>query len=169
MSHWRKPVNMLVVEDNPGDAVLFQAFFRQQPRTTIFHVVTDGEEALEFVFRRGRHRAVPRPDIIVVDINIPKIDGKDVLREIKLDPRLRTIPVIVLTSSESEEDIRRCYEYGANCVLIKAADVDQAAKVFELIENFWVNSVRLVTGAPVLLPIDSPQQLMNEGKRDLLI
>lgn len=163
MSLWRKPINMLVVEDNPGDAVLFQAFFRQHPRTTNFHIVTDGEEALEYVFRRGRHRMATRPDIIVVDINIPKIDGKDVLREIKLDPRLRTIPVIVLTSSESEEDIRRCYEYGANCVLIKAADIEQAAKVFELIENFWVNSVRLVTGAPALLPLEAPESLSAEG------
>ncbi len=157
MSLWPRPITMLVVEDNPGDAVLFQAFFRQKPRATQFHVVTDGEEALDFVFRRNKHRTAPRPDLIVVDINIPKIDGKDVLREIKLDPRLRTIPVIVLTSSESEEDIRRCYEYGANCVLIKAADVDQAASVFELIETFWVNSVRLVAAPPILLPVESEE------------
>jgi CheY-like chemotaxis protein len=151
MSALPKPFNMLVVEDNPGDAVLFQAFFQQHPRATHFHIVTDGEEALEFVFQRGRHRAATRPDLIVVDLNIPKVDGKNVLRAIKLDPRRRTIPVIVMTSSESEEDIRRCYEYGANCVLIKSADVEQAAKVFGLIEKFWVNSVRLAAGAPARL------------------
>ena len=158
MSRWRKPVTMLIVEDNPGDAVLFQAFFRQEPRVTQFHVVSDGEEALDFLYRREQYAAAPRPDILIVDINIPKIDGKDLVREVKQDPKLRTIPLIVLTSSENEEDVRRCYEYGANCVLIKAADVDQASVLFELIESFWVNAVRLISSAPTLLPASDREE-----------
>jgi len=143
MPRSQRPLRMLVVEDNPGDAVLFQAFFLQAERRTEFFHVSDGEEALQFLRREGRHSEAPRPDLVVVDINLPRIDGKEVVKEMKADAGLRAIPVIVFTSSESEEDIRKCYEYGANCVLIKAADVEGAARTFELLENFWVNTVRL--------------------------
>lgn len=134
---------MLIVEDNPGDAHFFQIFFRQQPKPTEFHLVPDGVSALNFLWNRGTHASAPRPDIVVLDINLPHIDGKEVLREIKKDASLRTIPVIVLTSSDSESEVRQCYEYGANCVLSKAANIEQAARIFELIENFWVQSVLL--------------------------
>ena len=152
MPRRRQPLKMLIIEDNPGDALLFQTFFKQDGRQTTFDVVQDGEEALDYLFRKPPFQKATRPDLVVVDINVPKIDGKDVLREIKNTPSLRTIPVIVLTSSENEEDVRRCYEYGANCVLIKAGDVDQAAQLFELIEKFWVNTVRLAGPALVLVP-----------------
>src|SRR4051812_22912504 len=96
--------NILVVEDNPADAGLFEALFKQHCRICEFHLVTDGEEATDYLFRRGKFSAAIRPRLIVLDINIPKIDGKEVLQEIKSDHSLRTIPVIVLTSSESEAD-----------------------------------------------------------------
>ncbi|MBY0370949.1 response regulator [bacterium] len=154
MPRSQRPIKMLVVEDNPGDAVLFQAFFSQTERRTEFLHVSDGEEALQFLRRENKYPNAPRPDLIVVDINLPRIDGKEVVREVKKDPDLHSIPVIVLTSSENEEDIRCCYEYGANCVLIKAADVEGAAQVFELLEHFWVNTVRLMpdpTASPPLM------------------
>lgn len=148
---------MLVVEDNPGDAVLFQAFFQQRERKTEFFLVDDGEQALDFLHHQGAHPHSPRPDLIVMDVNIPKIDGKDLVKEIKLDPSLRSIPIIVLTSSENEEDVRACYENGANCVLIKAGDVDEASRVFELIESFWVNTVRLVPAKEEHSPLENSQ------------
>ncbi len=162
MSGWRKPLKMLIVEDNPGDAVLFQTFFKQDRRLTEFSLVSDGEEALDFLFQRGKHLEAQRPDVVVVDINLPKIDGKDVLREIKSDPELRTIPVVMLTSSENEDDVRRCYEYGANCVLIKAADIDLASTTFGLIESFWVNAVRLPQSPPCVVAQAFPGMLAAE-------
>jgi two-component system, chemotaxis family, response regulator Rcp1 len=134
--------DILLVEDNPADAGLFDALFTQACRRCVFHLATDGEEATDFLFRRGRWKDAPRPRLIVLDINLPKIDGKEVLQEIKSDHSLRTIPVLVLTSSESETDINLSYEYGANCVLIKPSDVDGVSRLFNAMEEFWVNQVR---------------------------
>lgn len=159
----RRPLKVLIVEDNPGDAALLQTFFRHQGRKCTFSVVGDGESALDFVWRRGAHADAARPDLIIVDINIPKVDGKEVLREIKLDPKLKVIPTIVLTSSENDEDVRRCYENGANCVLIKGADIDEASRVFELLESFWVNTVRLPFPAPVLTPVEEAESSESHG------
>lgn len=147
MPRTKPPLKLLIIEDNPGDAVLFQAFFKQDRRRSEFFHVSDGEEALQFLYKEGAHTGSPRPDIIVVDINLPRIDGKDLVREIKNNDSLRSIPVIVFTSSESEEDIRQCYASGANCVLIKAADVDGASHIFELMESFWINAVHLPTSS----------------------
>lgn len=143
MPKQREPLKLLIVEDNPGDAALFQTFFKQNGRRTHFTVATDGEEAMDYLFIKVPEDPALRPDLIVMDLNIPKIDGKNVVREIKRSPSLHSIPIIVMTSSENEEDIRKSYEAGANCVLIKASDVAQAIRIFELIENFWVNTVRL--------------------------
>jgi CheY-like chemotaxis protein len=140
---------MLIVEDNPGDAHFFQIFFRQEPKRTEFHYVSDGLSALNFLWNRGSHITAPRPDIIVLDIHLPQLNGTEVLREIKKDPSLRTIPVLVLTSAGNEMEVRTCYEYGANCVLNKASNIEQASQLFQLIENFWVQSV-LLTRQPTV-------------------
>jgi len=137
-----KRFDILLVEDNPADAGLFDALFTKACQACVFHLTTDGEEALDFLYRRGKWENAPRPKLIVLDINIPKIDGKEVLQEIKSDHHLRTIPVVVLTSSESETDIALSYEYGANCVLIKPSDVDGVSRLFRSMEEFWVNLVR---------------------------
>lgn len=140
--HRSNPFHILLVEDNPADANLFDALFQETCDRCRFHVATDGEEALDFLFQRNKQENAPRPQLIVLDINIPKIDGKEVLQEVKSNPALRSIPVIVLTSSESESDTSLSYEYGANCVLIKPTDVDGVSRLFRSIEEFWVYHVK---------------------------
>lgn len=135
-------LEILVIEDNPGDAGLFDTFFDQSRDRCRFHYVIDGEEALDFLHRRGKYAGATRPDLVVLDINIPRIDGKEVLREIKSTAGLKNIPVIVLTSSESESDIAQSYENGASCVLIKPSDVDAVIALFRSMETFWLGMVR---------------------------
>lgn len=138
----KSPVEILLIEDNPADAGLFGAFFEPERKLCRFHVVNDGEEALDFLHARGRFSGATRPHFIILDVNIPKIDGKEVLRSIKADPSLRLIPVLVLTGSESDEDLRQCYALGANCVLIKPCDVDSVAALFSAMQVFWLHHVK---------------------------
>jgi len=135
-------IDILLIEDNPADTGLFQIFFKNDRKVSRFQIAEDGEEALGILFHKEGFADSRRPQLIVLDINIPKIGGKDVLREIKTSPALCTIPVIVLTSSESEDDIRQSYERGANCVLIKPSDVDGVSDLFQSLEDFWINKVR---------------------------
>ena len=138
-----EPIDILLVEDNPGDVRLTQEAFKQAQINNELHVVTDGEEALEYLFRRGEHDEAVRPDLVLLDLNLPKVDGLEVLEEIKSDPDLKRIPVIVLTSSATETDVVRSYELRTNAYLTKPVD---PAEFFDLVgtfEEFWFELVRL--------------------------
>jgi len=138
-----KPLEILHIEDNPGDIKLAEIAFSELKTPHRIHVVTDGDQALSFLRRRGSFANSPRPDLILMDLNLPKLDGREVLREIKNDRDLRKIPVIVLTSSESEQDINVSYDLHANCYIRKSASLDEFLEVFRNIEKFWFLTARL--------------------------
>jgi CheY-like chemotaxis protein len=137
------PIEILLVEDNPGDARLTREALKDGRVHHNLSVAADGEEALAFLRREGRFTEAPRPDLILLDLNIPKKDGRQVLAEIKADPELIRIPVVVLTTSKAEEDIARSYELHANCYINKPVDLDQFIRVVKAIEDFWLTIVRL--------------------------
>ncbi|HEX9837178.1 MAG TPA: response regulator [Alphaproteobacteria bacterium] len=147
--HRTKPViDIMLVEDNPADARLTREALRESGVPTRLHHVSDGEQALDFLNRCNGFDGSPRPDIILLDLNLPRMDGRDVLRELKSDPKLMTIPVVVLTTSEAEEDIIRSYELHANCYVQKPVDLDKFLAILGLIENFWLSTVRLPPAPP---------------------
>jgi len=137
------PIDILLVEDNPGDAVLAREALESGKVLVSLHVVGDGEEAMRFLQRTGEHARAPRPGLILLDLNLPRKDGREVLAEIKADPDLRTIPVVVLTTSSAEEDIARMYDLHANCFITKPIDLTQFLRVVRSIEDFWLTVVRL--------------------------
>jgi two-component system, chemotaxis family, response regulator Rcp1 len=134
-----------MVEDSPGDVRLTQEALREAKVRNNFHVARDGVEALSFLRREGEFADVPRPDLILLDLNMPRMDGREVLQEIKSDQDLRVIPVVILTTSKAEEDIIRSYQLNANCYITKPVDLDQFMKVVRSIEDFWLTVVRLPT------------------------
>jgi two-component system, chemotaxis family, response regulator Rcp1 len=136
-------IDIMLVEDNPADARLTEEAMRESGVPIELHHVWDGEQALAFLRRTGEFAGVPRPDIILLDLNMPRMDGRDVLREIKQDPALMTIPVVVLTTSEAEEDILNSYTLHANCYVQKPVDLEKFMTILGLIENFWLEAVRL--------------------------
>ncbi|SIR73121.1 response regulator [Natronorubrum thiooxidans] len=138
-----KPAQILLVEDNPGDVRLTEEAFKQGRIENDLHVVSDGNEALEFLYQRGEYADAPRPDLILLDLNLPRKDGEDVLEELKDDSELRSIPVIVLTSSRAEEDVVRSYELHANAYLTKPVDPDEFIETVRAFEKFWFSVVRL--------------------------
>lgn len=138
-----RTVEILLVEDNPGDVRLTREALREGDLSHRLSVTSDGMEALDFLHRRGKHEDAVRPDLIVLDLNLPKMDGREVLEEIKVDPGLRSIPVIVLTSSRADVDIRRAYDLHANCYIAKPVDLDRFVHVVRLIEEFWFSIVEL--------------------------
>ena len=138
-----KPVEILLVEDEPGDVRLTIEAMRQAKVRNTLHVVEDGMEALDFLFRRGPFAQAPRPDLILLDLNLPKKDGREVLSIIKEDPNLRQIPVVVLTTSGADIDIMRCYSLHASCYVTKPVDLNQFLHVVKSIEDFWLTIVRL--------------------------
>jgi CheY-like chemotaxis protein len=138
-----KPIDILLVEDNPGDARLAVEAFREGKVRNEIHLAADGVEAMDFLRRKGKHKAAPRPDLILLDLNLPKKDGREVLAEIKADERLRRIPVVVLTVSKAEEDVLQTYNLHANCFITKPIDLDQFFRVVRAIEEFWLSIVRL--------------------------
>ncbi len=140
------PVEILLVEDNPGDVRLTQEALREAKVRNNLHVVGDGEKALAFLRREGEFHDAPTPDIILLDLNLPKKHGQEVLSEIKSDPVLRRIPVVVLTTSKAEEDILRSYDLHANCYVTKPVDFEQFIKVVRSIEEFWFTVVKLPAG-----------------------
>lgn len=142
-----RPADFLLVEDNPGDVRLTQEALKNHKVKNNLHVVTDGEEAMDFLHRRGKYQNAPRPDIILLDLNLPKKDGREVLAEIKSDPDLKTIPVVVITSSEAEQDIVKSYNLNANCYVTKPVDLDQFIKVVQSVNEFWLTIVKL-PGSP---------------------
>jgi len=138
-----RPADFLLVEDNPGDVRLTQEALKNHKVQNNLHVVTDGEEAMDFLRRQGKHKNAPRPDIILLDLNLPRKDGREVLAEIKSDPDLKTIPVVIITSSEAEQDIVKSYNLNANCYVTKPVDLDQFIKVVQSINDFWLTIVKL--------------------------
>jgi two-component system, chemotaxis family, response regulator Rcp1 len=136
-------MQILLVEDNPADAELVEEAFRDCPFPYRLHFAEDGVVALQFLRRQGRFAAAPRPDMILLDLNLPKKDGREVLQELKADPILQTIPVIVLTTSDDDADVHRAYGLHANCYLTKPVDLDDFLHKVRSIENFWLTMVRL--------------------------
>ncbi|UOX89011.1 response regulator [Amycolatopsis sp. FBCC-B4732] len=137
------PIDILLVEDDPGDVLMTQEAFEHHKIRNALHIAADGVEALEFLNREGRFREAPRPGLILLDLNLPRKDGREVLGEIKRDPDLRTIPVVVLTTSEAEEDIVRSYELHANAYVTKPVDFEKFIEVVRKIDDFWVTVVQL--------------------------
>jgi two-component system, chemotaxis family, response regulator Rcp1 len=138
-----RPVEILLVEDNPGDVRLTREALREGKVRNNLAVASDGVEAIAYLRKQGEHAGAVRPDLILLDLNLPRRDGREVLAEIKADPVLRHIPVVVLTSSQAEEDIVRAYDLHANCYVTKPVDLDQFIRVVESIEDFWFTIVKL--------------------------
>ncbi|MCX7670543.1 MAG: response regulator [Anaerolineae bacterium] len=138
-----RPVDILLVEDNPGDVRLTQEALRNGKLFNRLFVVSDGEEALAFLRRQGKYADAPRPDLILLDLNMPRMDGRECLAILKADPDLRRIPVVILTSSDTEQDILRSYDLHANCYISKPVDLEQFMKVVRQIREFWITIVHL--------------------------
>ena len=136
-------VEILLVEDNPGDVRLTVEALKEGKVHNRMSVAQDGVEALAFLRREGKHASSPRPDLILLDLNLPRKDGREVLAEIKADPSLRRIPVVILTTSRAEEDILKTYDLHANCYITKPVDLDQFLSVIRSIEDFWLTIVKL--------------------------
>jgi chemotaxis family two-component system response regulator Rcp1 len=136
-------VDLLLVEDNPGDVRLTQEAFKESPRKINMSVARDGVEAIDFLRRRGKYATAPRPDLILLDLNLPRKNGREVLMEIKSDPDLRRIPVVVMTTSKAEQDIQKAYTLNANCYISKPVDFDEFLGVVQSIEDFWLSKASL--------------------------
>ncbi len=134
---------ILLIEDNPADVEITQYMMKQGKLLVNLHVVADGFQALAFLRQEGQYAGVPRPDLVLLDLNLPGMDGREVLTEMKGDPDLKAIPVVILTTSQSEEDVLKSYHLGANCFITKPVGMDEFAKVVGSIEDFWFTIVRL--------------------------
>jgi two-component system, chemotaxis family, response regulator Rcp1 len=138
-----RPVQILIVEDNPADARLVREVMRDSKLLNEIHWVVDGVEAMAFLRHQGKYANAPRPSLTFLDLNMPRKDGREVLREMKSDPDLRRIPVVIMTSSQAEEDIAKAYDQHANCYVRKPIDFQQFHMVVKTIENFWFTTVEL--------------------------
>ena len=136
-------IDILLVEDNPGDVRLTKEIFREGRIANRIDAVEDGVEAMDYLHQTGKYAGVCRPDLILLDLNLPRKDGREVLEEIKRDDSLKQIPVVVLTTSRAEEDIARSYNLHANCYISKPVDLDQFVRVVGSIEDFWLSVVKL--------------------------
>ncbi len=143
MRNKRKAAKILLIEDNPGDIRLTQEAFKDSKIPIELSVVTDGVEAIDFLRKRNKYSNAETPELVLLDLNLPKKDGREVLEDIKADSDLRRIPVIVLTTSVAESDIKQSYNLHANCYINKPVDFDAFSKVIELIEDFWLSTVIL--------------------------
>ncbi|MDF9876778.1 response regulator [Cellulosimicrobium cellulans] len=143
MSHGSKPIDVLLVEDDPGDVLMTREAFEDHKVTNRLSVVADGVSALQFLRKEGEHEGAPTPDLILLDLNLPRMDGREVLAELKADEALRKIPVVVLTTSEAEEDVVRSYSLHANAYVTKPVDFDRFIDVVRQIDDFFVSVVRL--------------------------
>nr|MDZ8039354.1 response regulator [Nostoc sp. CreGUA01] len=137
------PIEVLLVEDNPGDAQLTRIALEDSKISIHLNVVEDGVEAMAFLRKQEKYVEAAHPDIVLLDLNLPKKDGREVLAEIKADENLKRIPVVVLTTSQAEEDILKAYNLSANCYITKPVDFDQFVKIVKSIENFWFAIVKL--------------------------
>jgi len=140
-----RAIEILLVEDNPGDVRLTQEALKEAKIRNRLSVAGDGVEAMAFLRREGSYSTAPRPDIVLLDLNLPRKDGRQVLADVKADPELRRIPVVILTTSKAEEDILKTYDLHANCFITKPVDFDQFVKVVQSIEHFWLSIVTLPT------------------------
>ncbi|MHC1740609.1 MAG: response regulator [Anaerolineaceae bacterium] len=138
-----KAIDILLVEDNPGDVRLTREALKEGKVLNSLHVVGDGIEALEFLRHEGEYATAAHPDIILLDLNLPRMDGRELLAKIKTDPKLRRIPVVILTTSKAEEDIIKTYDLHANCYITKPVDLDQFITVVKSVEEFWFTIVKL--------------------------
>jgi chemotaxis family two-component system response regulator Rcp1 len=138
-----RPIEILLAEDNPGDVRLTQEAFKEGRILNQLHVVSDGMEALAFLRQEGEYRQSPRPDLILLDLNMPRMNGRELLGVIKQDESLRRIPVIILTTSDAEEDIARSYDMHANCYVSKPVDFERFIQVVRSIQDFWLAVVTL--------------------------
>ncbi|MGI9145412.1 MAG: response regulator [Chloroflexota bacterium] len=138
-----RSIDILLVEDNPGDVRLTIEGLKDSRVRNTLHVAKDGAEAMQYLRREGQHADAPRPHLILLDLNMPRMDGREVLSEIKSDATLKTIPVVVLTTSRAEQDVLRSYELQANCFITKPVDLDQFLAVVKSIEDFWFTIVTL--------------------------
>lgn len=138
-----KAVEILLVEDNPGDARLTEEAFKDSRLLNSMHRVSDGVEALAYLRQEGEYAKAARPDIILLDLNMPRKDGREVLAEIKEDPELKSIPVVVLTTSDADTDVIKSYELHANCYITKPVDLEKFMHIVQRIEDFWLAIVRL--------------------------
>jgi CheY-like chemotaxis protein len=137
------PIDILLVEDSPSDVLLTREALRDARIANDLSVARNGEEALDYLRQEGEHVGKPRPDIVILDLNLPRMDGREVLREIKGDDSLKRIPVIILTTSSSDRDIGECYDSYANCFLTKPIDFEEFIDVVRSMEHFWISVVRL--------------------------
>jgi CheY-like chemotaxis protein len=136
-------IEVLLVEDDPGDVLMTREAFETNKVANQLHVVNDGEAALDFLHKRGEFADVPTPDLVLLDLNLPRVDGRQVLAEVKADPVLRQIPIVVLTTSEAEEDVFRSYDLHANAYVTKPVDFERFIEVVQKIDEFFVSVVRL--------------------------
>lgn len=136
-------MQILLVEDNPGDIRLTQEALKESTNANELYVVKDGVEAIEFLKRKGKYAQQPTPDIILLDLNLPRKDGREVLAEIKSDENLKMIPIIILTTSDAESDIQKSYKLHANCFITKPVDLDQFIYIIRQIETYWFSVVKL--------------------------
>jgi len=137
------PIEILLIEDSPADVRLTRLALREARVRNNVGVAVDGVDAMDFLHRRGKHAGMPTPDLILLDLNLPRKDGREVLQEIKQDERLRQIPVVVLTTSQSDQDVLRSYQLSANAYVTKPVDLEQFLHVVRSIEGFWLQVVRL--------------------------
>jgi two-component system, chemotaxis family, response regulator Rcp1 len=140
---FERPIRILLAEDNPADVRLAREALRETAIPHEFHTVADGQETVDFLYRHGRHAAAPAPDLILLDLNLPRKNGHDVLREIKSKPSLRRIPVVIFSSSLSERDVKTAYDLHANCFIRKPADLDEIFRVMRGILVFWGQVARV--------------------------
>lgn len=138
-----RPVELLLIEDNPGDVRLIRGALAEARSPNNLHIVADGEKATAFLKRRGEFADAARPELVILDLNLPRKDGREVLAEIRADPELGRIPVVVLTTSDDEQDIVRAYELHASCYLTKPVDLEQFLETIRLIDEFWLTAVKL--------------------------
>jgi len=139
----REPVDILLVEDSPGDVRLMAEAFKELQTATALHVVGDGVEALDFLHQRGAYSAAPRPKLVLLDLNLPRRDGREVLAEVKQDPGLQQIPILVLSTSSAQEDVINSYRLHANCYMTKPSDLDDFLELVVRIERFWLGTAHL--------------------------
>jgi len=154
-----RPVEILLVEDSPADARLAKTALLEGMVPKRLHVAADGVQAIDFVRSRSRYQDAPRPDVVLLDLNLPKRDGLEVLREIKSDPELRSITVVVLTTSQLVDDVRSAYDLAANCYVVKPVDLDEFMRVMRGIEEFWMRVATLPTIGR------DPHQITGAGSR----
>ncbi len=142
-----RKMDILLVEDNPGDIRLTQEAMRESGLPITLHVVKDGVQAIEFLEQEGAHEGVPRPDLILLDLNLPRMNGKEVLAYVKSNPELETIPIVILTTSSNDDDIRKCYTLQANCYVLKPIDFERFIGLVRSIESFWLELAALPQAA----------------------